>query len=901
MNRQEKPKPKPNVPVDWKKETIKALKITGRVLAKASTYLLNGLLTLMLVGILTGIIVGVAFSIYVKNCIDPTIDESLLVTSGTDQTTKIYYMQYTDRANRIGYPVEIESERLYGEQNSLWASYNEMPTYLKEAFVAIEDHRFWDHKGVDWIRTGSAVLNFFFGDSSFGGSSITQQLVKNLTDYDDVKIQRKVQEILAALNLEKTKSKEEILEMYLNIVPLSQGCYGVQAAAYTYFGKDVSELSLIECAAIAGITKYPTKYDPIQNPENNQDRRDTVLARMLELGKITQAEFDEAYDKELVLNVQRSSNEVTTSSWYTDTVIEDIINDLVEQKGLSRRVASNYIYSGGLQIYTPMDPEVQKTMEEVYSDLGNVLKSKQLIEKDGIPAESAMVIVDPYTSDLLGVVGARGEKTGNRILNYATQTTRPPGSSIKPIAVYGPALEEGIITYGSVYDDVPVNFGTNPAKPVAWPANLPVVYNGLTTVNSAIERSVNTVAIRVLQDLTIEKSYNYIKNKLGVKSVIETAKRNDGTVYTDKALAPLALGQLSFGLTVREITNAYTVFPNGGIYNESRSYLKVTDSNGNIILDNNSSGNIVFKQTTSYIMTKMMQNVMNNGTARSVTLRNSVDVAGKTGTTTDDNDRWFVGFTPYYVGGVWYGYAMPKSIGYAANPTALIWDEVMTRLHQKFITDAKNGGEPLHKFVEPAGIVKATYCKDSGKLMTDACRLDPRGSRADVGYFTVDTAPKESCDCHVEVKYDTSYGGGVAHAGSNPVNVISVGLIKVTNRSFPIQVYVTDAEFVYRDLPANVEPGSYWSVPFFINTVDNGVYVGITYKNGGRQYNCFSYENFDFNAFRNPKPVTTTPVTTSKDTTRTPVTTKPETTGPPNTTTETDARTTAGNTSGRHN
>lgn len=858
----------PSVSIDWKRELFAALKKIGRILAKTAAYALNVILTLMLIGILTGIIVGVAFAIYINNYIDPTIDESLFVTHANSQTTKIYYMDYTDRINGIGQPVEIESERLYGAENSMWASFAEMPTYLVEAFVSIEDERFWDHNGVDWKRSGGALLNFFFGDKIYGGSTITQQLIKNLTHYDDVKIQRKVKEILTALNLEKTKSKEEILEMYLNIVPLSQNCIGVKAAAWTYFGKDVSELTLIECAALAAITQAPTKYDPIQNPgspapgDGNMYRRNLVLKKMLQLGKISQSEYDEAYSKELVLNVQRTSNEITTSSWYTDTVINDIIDDLVAQKGWNRQVASNYIYSGGLNIYTPMDPEVQRVMEEVYTTADPSLF--QTKDQGGILPESAMVIVDPYTGDLLGVVGARGEKTGNRILNYATQTKRPPGSSIKPIAVYGPALEEGLITYGSVYDDVPVNFGNNPNNPKAWPLNLPIVYNGLTTINSAIERSVNTIAVRVLQDLTIDKSFDYLKNKLGVESVIDYYKDSSGKVFTDKALAPLALGQLTYGLTVREITAAYGVFPNRGIYNKCRSYLYVTDSSGNVILQNDFSGDIVFKESTAFIMTKMMQNVMNYGTGRSVSLRNSVEVAGKTGTTDDDRDRWFVGFTPYYVGGVWYGYAMPKAIGTTQNPAALIWNEVMTRLHEKYINEAKNGGQPLRTFVQPSDVIKATYCMDSGKLYTDVCKHDPRGNRSDVGYFTIESIPKEPCDTHVLVDYDTQYNG-IAHAYSNPAYVEKKALIKVLDRSFPIQVVVTDAQYVYRPLPENVEPGSYWSVPFFINTIPQGTYVGISGGTNQRQYNCFAYANFDFEAFRKQQQGTTKPSDTTSD------------------------------------
>lgn len=803
--------------------------------------LLGVLLTILLVGILAGIIVASAFAIYVNNYIDPVVDESVLISGSSSQTTKIYYYNYEDRVNRIGEAVELEDQRLYGEENSLWVPLSDIPQNLIDAFVSVEDHRFWDHPGVDWIRTGGAVLNFFTSSKSYGGSTITQQLIKNLTGNNDYTIQRKVQEILCALNLEKTLSKNQILEMYLNIVPLSQHCVGVSTAAYTYFGKSVSDLTLVECAALARITNRPTYYDPIQNPENNKNGRQTVLDLMLKFGKITQSEYDEAYNADLVLNVQSAaSRQVTTNSWFTDTVIEDVIDDLVAA-GYNRTVASKMVYYGGLSIYTTMDPEVQSVLEAVYADDSNFPADDR-----GVPAKSAMCIIDPETGDLLGVVGQRGVKSGNRILNYATQTKRSPGSTIKPISVYAPALEEGIITYGSVYDDVPVWFNTasESGTPIAWPGNAPYVYRGLTTVNSAVERSVNTIAVRVLQDLGLDKSFSYVRDRLMISSLIERATDSQGRGYTDKGLAALALGQLNLGLTVREITAAYATFANHGICSKTRSYLYVYDSEGNVLLDNSYKANIVFSEQTSYIMTQMLENVVKNGTARGVTLKNQVEVAGKTGTAGDDYDRWFLGYTPYYVGGVWYGFEYPKSLSYlSSNPCISIWDKVMTQLHQKYIDEAAAGGEPLKTFEQPDGIVKVTYCMDSGKLMTDACRADPRGSRADTGYFTAATAPKTYCDCHVLVDYDT-VNGGIAHEGTPPENIAKVGLIRVNDRSFPVQVIVTDAQYVYRELPAGVQPAMYWSAPYFANILEPGEYCGISGSSTSRQYNAFAYQNY---------------------------------------------------------
>lgn len=835
---------------NFKKEKTSTKKTLSKV-GKVFGYIFSALLTVVLVCFITGIIVGCVFSIYVRNYIDPTIDETLLITGAGEQTTKIYYYDFTDRTNRVGTAIEMEEERIYGTENSLWTSYDEIPYYLREAFISIEDKRFWKHKGVDWIRTCGAFLDFFFGESSYGGSTITQQLIKNLTGNDEATIQRKVQEILCALNLEKSKSKDEILELYLNIVPLSQSCKGVRAAAETYFGKELSELTLTECAALASITKYPTKYDPIQNPENNKKRRIDVLWEMYEQGKISEAEYEAAAAEELVLRdtnmdeEEEYSDSDNVNSWYIDTVICDVRDDLMEKYNITKEIASNLITSGGLSIYTLMDPEVQRVMEEVYLNDENFPANT-----GGIPAESAMAVIDPYTGDLLGVIGSRGEKRGNLILNYATQTKRAPGSSLKPLSVYAPALEEGIITYGSVYDDTPLWFnGTEP-----YPHNLPDVYKGLTTINSAVERSVNTVAMKVLEDLTIDVSFDYLVNRLGFDYLVDYAEDSSGRGYTDKGLAALALGQLNYGVTVRDLAAAYTAFSTGGIYYESHSYLYVYDSAGNLLLSNDDAGEIVFSEQTAYIMTKMLQNVMNNGTGRSVTLRNSVDVAGKTGTAGNDYDRWFVGYTPYYIGAVWYGYSYPKSLSnLAQNPSNTIFDLVMTELHKEILEEAQNGGAPLKSFDDnrPSDVIQATYCKDSGKLLTDACRLDPRGSRAETGYFAVSNVPQGYCDRHVIVNYDSSTNA-YAHEYTLPENKYQVSLIRENTRAFSAQIYVEDAQYVYRNLPSGVRPGGYWGVPYFINTIPEGTYVGMTNLKGGRQFNSFSYENYDFSKFDAP-------------------------------------------------
>jgi len=423
-------------------------------------------LTILLIGCITGTIVVGAFAIYIKKYIDPVIEDFDLISTEQKLSSKIYYMDYTDRENRVGTPVELDTERLYGSENRVWVTFDEMPTYLYEAFISIEDERFWVHDGVDWKRTLGATFYFFTGADNYGGSTITQQLIKNLTGEKDVRIQRKLQEIMRALYLDKTKDKTEILELYLNTIYLSQGCYGVQAAANVYFGKSVSELTLVECAALASITQAPTKWDPIQNPDNNEFRRKTVLDKMYELGKITYSEYQEARNQELELvdykgdidgDVVVDENE-DYNSWYTDAVIKSVVERLMEEKGYPENLAYNMLYSGGLKIYTVMDPEIQAAIDKVY------VENSAAFQDDRFPGilkpESSMVIIHPTTGDVLGLAGGRGEKKGNLLLNYATQTTRSPGSTIKPLTVYAPALEAGIITYGSVYDDVPVNYDT---------------------------------------------------------------------------------------------------------------------------------------------------------------------------------------------------------------------------------------------------------------------------------------------------------------------------------------------------------------------------------------------------------------------------------------------------------
>ena len=800
--------------------------------------ILKAVCVLMILTIGISVTVGAAMAIYVNIKMEKTIDETLFQMVGIGTDTTVYYYEKNQTTGELEARA-VENESLYGGYRRVYTDINSIPEDLKDAFISIEDKRFYKHKGVDWKRTISAGLNYFlkFSDS-FGGSTITQQLIKNVTDKDEYSFQRKIQEIFWALDLETKMNKDEILGLYLNVINLSQGCYGVAAAADMYFSKDVSELSLNECACIAAITNSPSYYDPIKNPDNNKKRKDIILDQMYQQGYIKYEELISCKGVDVVLNVNSEHGENYINSWYIDMVVSDIINDLVS-KGYSRSVANLMVYAGGLKIYTAMDPEIQAILDEYYSKVSNFYSSTE-----GEVPQSSMIIIDPHNGDILGVAGAVGEKNANRIQNFATQTLRPPGSVIKPISVYAPALEGGVITWSSVYDDVPVSFGNynlDPSKgtvirPVAWPKNSDGIYRGLTNINYAVENSINTVTVKVLESLGVEKSFDFVYNDLNMHNMIKSGYDADGGYVTDMDVAALALGQLNYGVTVREITAAYSVFANDGVYNSCRSYYKVTDGNGSIILENKYNGKAVLSEENATIMGKMLENVVQNGTAKKITLKNSVACAGKTGTTQNNYDRWYIGYTPSYIGGVWYGYEYPKPLS-GSNICIEVWDEVMTEIYKRkeLLLDTD--------FDYSQNIIECEYCADSGKLMTDACRKDPRGNRSEKGYFKKGTEPSDYCDRHIPVLYDQTEGGVSLFDMCSFGELDYVGLILV-ERSFPIQIYVTDAQYVWKDIGNTIIPETSPELPFFNNIIGKDSYCGISKAES--QYNRLCIAHFNY-------------------------------------------------------
>lgn len=804
--------------------------------------------TLFLIGILTVFFSAVGFLVYAKKGPGMTADEFYAVARAQDKTTRLYYLSYTDGDGRSG--VAKEMEELYAEQNRDWVKYSELPKNLINAFVAIEDHSFFTHNGVNLKRTAGAVLGYLSGKGSYGGSTITQQLIKNVTGEDGYSVNRKIKEIVKAYKLDSALSKEEILELYLNTIYLSQKSYGVGTAARNYFSKDVSELSLVECASLASIPQSPTKWDPVINPENNEQRRRTVLRRMAELSMISDGEAETAINERLTLNLKNEGvrGDGKIYSWYTESVIEESVRLLME-KGIAanRQTATKMIYTGGLQIITAVNPEMQKAVEDYFNNTSNFYDEKKDVSKKKRQAgvgktdagdssdapedeethgkiypECSMVIMDKR-GRILALAGGVGEKRVNRGINYATGTLRSPGSVIKPLAVYAPAIDDGVITYGSAIDDTPVKFVQTAAGGYrGWPQNYPTGYRGLTTVRDAIARSVNTVAVKTLEAIGTDRAFDLLHKDMKMRHLVEAETRN-GKQFTDKAVCPLALGQLTDGVTVSELTSGYTAFLGGGVFNEGRTVLKILDSEGRMIVDNQGGGKRVFSAETASVMTRLLQGVTLSGTASVMNMKKNVECAGKTGTTSGDCDRWYVGYTPDLIAGVWFGYPEPESLdGFPTVPSPALktWDNVMKAVNTEKIL----GKAPQRRFTDEKGVITVTYCRDSGKLMTAACLSDPRGSRAETGYFTVSSAPTEYCDCHVLVDYD-AVCGGVASPDCPMENRVRVGLLNV-NREFPYDVIIADAQYTYRRLTEDTPPCLSSDEPFYRNMLRQGTFPG---------------------------------------------------------------------------
>ncbi len=780
-----------------------------------------------------------AVVVYGKRYYDTVNADGLIeLARSQDRTTHLYYLSHSDGEGEVA--VELADQALYSSQDREWVSGEEIPRMLADAFVAIEDHRFYEHKGVDIRRTAGAVLGYVTGRASYGGSTVTQQLIKNVTGNDEYSVSRKLREIVFALKLDRALSKDEILELYLNTIYLSDGCYGVESAAEHYFGHGCGELTLEECAALACIPQSPTKWNPRTSPDNNAARRATVLGRMEELGYITPEELNEALGRELDVSAEgnerkNSDGEGARYSWYTEAVIDEALELLVESgHATNRQTASKLLYCGGLSIVTAQDPLIQRAAEAVFADEGVFPHADLSL----IQPECSTVIMDHSNGNILALVGRRGEKKEDRILDLATRSRRSPGSCIKPLSVYTPALDKGLITYGTVIDDTPYSFiRTSGGKYRPWPQNSPKGYRGLTTVSDAVKRSVNTVSVKILNGMDKNEIFELLQGRLGLYGLVKERDIGGGR-YTDIADAPLAHGQLTVGVTVKEITGAYTAIANGGVYHKPKTVLKIFDGNGRLMIDNTdgegeSGGDRVFSRESAAIMTKLLQGVTSNGTAASLKLKKRIECAGKTGTTGADRDRWFIGYTPELLCGVWFGYETPKSLsGFSGSPAVHVWDELMSRIYDARAVEA----QPKKRFDETPGLVKASYCRDSGKLVTAACLADPRGCRIETGYFVKGTEPRSYCDCHTLVRYDV-VNCGVAGEDCPSENCRVIGMIRA-ERSFPCDVKIADAQYVYGEL-GGFDPCLTATEPFFFNALKKGTYPGSSVA--GYPFNRFCY------------------------------------------------------------
>ena len=683
-----------------------------------------------------------------------------------DQSSFIYFVDDNQEIQ--------EMQQIYADVDRVWASYEDIPEDLVHAAVAIEDKRFFQHQGVDWFTTTKACVNMFLGGSStFGGSTITQQLIKNLTGNDDVTVRRKVLEIFCALQFEEQYTKEEVMEWYLNTIYLGEGCAGVRSAARVYFGKDVSDLTTAECASLISITNNPSLYDPYINMERNRERQLIVLSEMLDQGYLTQEEYRQAVDQEMIFTSADPGEEQFTCSncgyrstrgsfehveeenlyqcpvcgtvvdipadedngmysYFTDTIIRDVCADLQKKTGLTEEVCMNMIKTGGYHIYATIDMDVQRLVDEVYQDLDRIptTSSQQQLQ-------SAIVVIDNATGDIVAMAGGVGEKESYLGWNRATMSTLQPGSAIKPISVYGPAMEAGAVSPATVLFDGPLYD--------SYPQNYDRRYTGNVSVLTGVSDSMNTIASRVVEKIGTDYSFEFAKNKFGLSDLISSETIN-GSEKTDIALAPMAMGALTYGVTVRDLTTAYATYTNHGVWRESRTYSIVYDSDGNVVLDNTQQTRQILSEKTVDYMNYMLWYAVNYGTASPARI-SGMSVAGKTGTTSDDNDRWFAGYTPYYTAVVWCGYDQPETIYLTnnyTNPSARLWHAVM---------------EPLHEGLEDrdlfnwSNLVGVTICTESGKLATDACRADPRGSCAQTVYVYPEDRPTQYCDLHVMARY----------------------------------------------------------------------------------------------------------------------------------------------------
>ena len=729
--------------------------------------------TLLLVFVVTLTIFSGIFIAYINSTMRGKV-EVYLDEFETKVSTELY-SQDPDTGEWVMY------QTLYlNSENRIWTDLEDIPKYLQKAAIAIEDKRFEKHHGVDWKGTTRAIVYTLFGKNVQGGSTITQQLVKNVTGDNEVTVKRKITEIYRALELEKRYEKDEILEAYLNEVFFGQSCYGVVTASRMYFNKDVSDLTLAECASLMGITNNPSMYDPTLSSwtrENNRERQLTILGAMLEQGKISQEEYDAAKAEDIVFSngftisgkyvgsdgtatdpepeeppaddAESPADEEEPTikgrySWFTEAMIGDVADALVEKYGITDKARDNgttytayeqawdMVHGKGYKIYTTQNPKYQKIAEDVCYDLSNIPYTSSYTNSAGEQVEDqlqiALTIVDPTNGYVVAMIGGAGEKQADRVWNWAVNA-RQCGSAIKPLSTYAPALDDGTINGASVIDDYPMLLNGT-----VWPRNANWRYQGLTALHKALAQSLNTCAVRTNMAYGVDRSYDFLVNKLGFENL----------TYTDsQQVGNMALGGFEKGVTTEEMAAAYAAFINEGVYTKPRTFIRVEDANGNVIIDNEAQSNVAMKNTTAAIINHLLQEAALNGTGYEAQF-SGMHIAGKTGSTNSNKDRYFVGYTPYYSCAVWAGYEHNQRIVASGNPCSAIFRKVMSAIHEEL---------PDKDFFSCAGLTSVAVCADSGMLASENCALDVRGSRVYTALVAADNAPTSVCTMHTAPSY----------------------------------------------------------------------------------------------------------------------------------------------------
>lgn len=729
--------------------------------------------TLLLVFVVTLTIFSGIFMAYINSTMRGKV-EVYLDEFETKVSTELY-SQDPDTGEWVMY------QTLYlNSENRIWTDLEDIPKYLQEAAIAIEDKRFEKHHGVDWKGTTRAIVYTLFGKNVQGGSTITQQLVKNVTGDNEVTVKRKITEIYRALELEKRYEKDEILEAYLNEVFFGQSCYGVVTASRMYFNKDVSDLTLAECASLMGITNNPSMYDPTLSSwtrENNRERQLTILGAMLEQDKISQEEYDEAKAEDIVFSngftisgkyvgsdgtaTEPEPEETTTDdtespadeeeptikgrySWFTEAMIGDVADALVEKYGITDKVRDNgttytayeqawdMVHGKGYKIYTTQNPKYQKIAEDVCYDLSNIPYTSSYTNSAGEQVEDqlqiALTIVDPTNGYVVAMIGGAGEKQADRVWNWAVNA-RQCGSAIKPLSTYAPALDDGTINGASVIDDYPMLLNGD-----VWPRNDNWRYQGLMPLHLALRQSLNTCAVRTNLAYGVDRSYEFLVNKLGFENL----------TYTDsQQVGNMALGGFEKGVTTEEMAAGFATFVNEGVYTKPRTFVRVEDANGNVILENEAKSTVAMKNTTAALMNSLLQEASLQGTGYQAQFP-GMHIAGKTGSTNSNKDRYFAGYTPYYSCAVWAGYEHNQRIVASGNPCAVIFQKVMKAIHEDL---------PDKDFFSCAGLTSVAVCADSGMLASENCALDVRGSRVYTALVAADNAPTSVCTMHTAPSY----------------------------------------------------------------------------------------------------------------------------------------------------